>query len=58
MTKQSEGKNDKKQVAMLLQKTHGGQDLSTAEYNIVMAYWNGQKSQKELFDRILERVMG
>jgi len=45
-------------VAMLLQKTHGGQDLSTAEYNIVMAYWKGQKSQKELFDRILERVMG
>ena len=43
---------------MVLQKTHGGQDLTTAEYNIVMAYWRGQKSQKELFDRIFERVVG
>ena len=28
------------------------------EYNIVMAYWRGQKSQKELFDRVFERVVG
>ena len=52
------GKNDRKRVAMVLQKTHGGQDLTTAEYNIVMAYWRGQKSQKELFDRVFERVVG
>ena len=58
MKKQSEWKNDRKRVAMVLQKTHGGQDLTTAEYNIVMAYWRGQKSQKELFDRVFERVVG
>ena len=58
MTKQREWKNDRKRVAMLLQKTHGGQDLTSAEYNIVMAYWRGQKSPKELFDRVFERVMG
>ena len=58
MKKQSEWKNDRKRVAMVLQKTHGGQDLTTVEYNIVMAYWKGQKSQKELFDRIFERVVG
>ena len=58
MTKQSEWKSDRKRVAMVLQKTHGGQDLTTAEYNIVMAYWQGKKSQKELFDRVFERVMG
>ena len=58
MKKQSEWKNDRKRVAVLLQKTHGGQDLTTAEYNIVMAYWRGQKSQKELFDRVFERVVG
>ena len=58
MTKQNEWENDRKRVTMLLQKTHGGQDLTTVEFNIVMAYWKGQKSQKELFDRVLERVMG
>lgn len=57
MATQNEFENDKKRVAMLLQKTHGGQDLSTAEYNIVMAYWKGKKSQRELFERIWERVM-
>ena len=57
MTKQSEWKSDRKRVAVL-QKTHGGQDLTAAEYNIVMAYWRGQKSQKELFDRVFERVVG
>ena len=51
-------RKDGKRVAVLLQKTHGGQDLTTAEYNIVMAYWRGQKSQKELFDRVFERVVG
>ena len=58
MKKQSEWKNDRKRVAMVLQKPHGGQDLTTVEYNIVMAYWRGQKSQKELFDRVFERVVG
>ena len=58
MTKQSEWKSDRKRVAVLLQKTHGGQELTTAEYNIVMAYWQGKKSQKELFDRVFERVVG
>lgn len=57
MATQNELENDKKRVAMLLQKTNGGQDLSTAEYKIVMAYWKGKKSQRELFDRIWERVM-
>lgn len=55
---ESEREKDKKRVAVLLQKTHGGQGLSTAEYNIVMAYWRGQKSQKELFDRVYERAVG
>lgn len=58
MTKQSEWKNDGKRVAMVLQKTHGGRTLTSAEYNIVMAYWKGQKGQKELFDRIFERIAG
>ena len=58
MTKQSEWKSDRKRVAVLLQKTHGGQDLTAAEYNIVMAYWQGKKSQKELFDRVYERIVG
>ena len=58
MKKQSEWKNDRKRVAVLLQKTHGGQDLTAAEYNTVMAYRRGEKSQKELFDRVFERVVG
>ena len=29
MTKQSEWKSDRKRVAIVLQKTHGGQDLTT-----------------------------
>ena len=58
MTKQMDREKDRRRVTMLLQKTHGGQDLTSAEYNIVMAYWRGQKSQKELFDNIFERVVG
>ena len=58
MTKQMDWEKDRRRVAMVLQKTHGGQDLTAAEYNIVMAYWRGQKSQKELFDRVFERVVG
>ena len=58
MTKQSEWKNDRKRVAMLLQKTHGGQDLTSAEYNIVMAFWQCKKNKKELFDNSFERVVG
>ncbi len=58
MTKQMDWEKDRRRVTMLLQKTHGGQDLTTAEYNLVMAYWKGQKSQKELFDRVFERVVG
>lgn len=57
MTK-GEWEKDKKRVTMLLQKTNGGQGLTSAEYNIVMAYWKGQKSKKELFDSIYERVVG
>ena len=57
MKKQSEWKSDRKRVAMVLQKTHGGQDLSTAEYKIVMAYWKGKKNQRELFERVWGRVM-
>ena len=57
METQNELENDKKRVAVLLQKTHGGQDLSTAEYKIVVAYWKGKKSQRDLFERIWERVM-
>lgn len=56
--KQSEWEKDRKRVTMLLQKTHGGQGLTTAEYNIAMGYWKGQKSQKKLFDMLFERVMG
>lgn len=57
MTK-GEWEKDKKRVTMLLQKTNGGQGLTSTEYNIVMAYWKGQKSKKELFDSIYERVVG
>lgn len=58
MTKQMDWEKDRRRVTMLLQRTHGGRDLTEAERKIAFDYWNGQKSKKELFDMIFERVIG
>ncbi len=58
MTKQMDWEKDRRRVTMLLQRTHGGRDLTEAERKIALDYWGGKKGQKELFDMIFERVIG
>lgn len=49
---------DKHKATEVLNATHGGQLLDSAEYAIVMKYWKGQKSVEKLFDRIYEKYCG
>ena len=55
MGKKSEWENDKKRVARLLAATHGGYDMTHHEYQIVMNYWKGKTSLKEVFDQLFAR---